>query len=149
MTPRGGRRHTAGQCHVIPTDPHVHCSAMSSLWWIHTAKKLRTELFERRHTHTHHTHTHTHTHKGHMYFCATISGLKLSFSGEVHDYCHGDGSVEGHNVHQVSQHHPHNLLYVGNSKLPEHFKNMFHGNCSGEGTCVYKFHLIHTTVNNF
>ena len=36
VTPRGGRRHTAGQCHVIPTDAHVHCSAMSSLWWIHT-----------------------------------------------------------------------------------------------------------------
>ena len=47
VTPRGGRRHTAGQCHVIPTDAHVHCSAMSSLWW---SKKLRTELrtwFER------------------------------------------------------------------------------------------------------
>ena len=40
MTPRGGRRHTAGQCHVIPTDVHVHCSAMSSLWWIHTAHNI-------------------------------------------------------------------------------------------------------------
>ena len=38
MTPRGGRRHTAGQCHVIPTD--IHCSAMSSLWWIHTAHAI-------------------------------------------------------------------------------------------------------------
>ena len=27
---------SAGQCHVIPTDAHVHCSAKSSLWWIHT-----------------------------------------------------------------------------------------------------------------
>ena len=32
VTPRGGRRHTAGQCHVIPTDAHIHC------WWIHTAQ---------------------------------------------------------------------------------------------------------------
>ena len=68
-----------------------------------------------------------------------------------HDYCHGDGSVEGHNVHQVSQHHPHNLLYVGNSKiLPEHFKNMLHGNCSGEGhvyISLISFTLLSTTFD--
>ena len=38
--------HMLGQCHVIPTDAHtcmyIHCSAMLSLWWIHTAHNLLT-----------------------------------------------------------------------------------------------------------
>ena len=40
-------------------------------------------------------------HNGHVYYTVC---------------CHGDGSVEGHNVHQVSQQHSHNPLYVGNSE---------------------------------
>ena len=66
-----------------------------------------------------HTHTHTHTHRTTTVTLAAHARRGL-ITGGYHNghvyYSHGDGSVEGHNVHQVSQQHSHNPLYVGNSE---------------------------------